>query len=156
MSSPVIIYTDGACIGNPGPGGWAAVLIHSEKQREMSGGEAHTTNNRMEMMAIIRALQALKGAHPVQVFTDSKYVSDGMQKWLAQWQRNNYRKSDGKPVKNADLWKDLDILVKKRQVSWHWVRGHNGDINNERADVLARQAAEDERDLAKKTEQRQA
>ena len=146
MPAPVIIHTDGACIGNPGPGGWAAVLSHDGKERELSGGEAHTTNNRMEMTAIIRALRALKGAHAAQVFTDSQYVALGMREWLPKWRLNRYRKSDGKPVKNADLWRDLDELAHQRHVEWRWLRGHDGDANNERADALARHAAEQERE----------
>lgn len=137
MSEPVIIYTDGACKGNPGPGGWGALLRHGPHERELFGGEADTTNNRMEMLAVIRALEALKGEREVILHTDSQYVCKGMAEWLPGWKRRGWLTADRKPVKNVDLWKQLDALVSQHQVQWRWVRGHNGDPGNERADALA-------------------
>lgn len=142
MSAPVIIYTDGACKGNPGPGGWAAILSCNGRQRELSGGEKNTTNNRMEMTAVIRALQELKKAGcAVQLYTDSEYVRRGFTEWLPNWQKTNFRKKDGKPVLNVDLWRQLQRAVSAHRVQWHWVRGHDGNPGNEQADTLAQQQA---------------
>ncbi len=136
----VVIYTDGACQGNPGKGGWGALLRHNDTIKEISGFEAHTTNNRMELMAAIKALEALKQPCLVDVYTDSQYVRKGITEWIHNWQRNNWRTANKKPVLNADLWQELLALNAKHTVNWHWVKGHNGDENNERVDALARQA----------------
>ncbi len=136
----VSIYTDGACHGNPGPGGWAAILVYGEHRRELSGYEAETTNNRMELRGAIEGLKALKRACSVDLYTDSKYLRDGMQTWLAGWKRNNWRTAGRKPVKNMDLWQELDALASEHQVRWHWVRGHAGHPENERCDELANDA----------------
>ncbi len=135
----VVIYTDGACSGNPGPGGWGALLIYGDREREICGGEADTTNNRMELTAAIRALQALTEPCNVELFTDSTYVRQGITVWLANWRRKNWRTAAGKPVKNQDLWQDLEAAASPHAVAWHWVKGHAGDAGNERADELARQ-----------------
>ncbi len=139
------IYTDGACKGNPGAGGWGALLVTGAHRREICGGEAHTTNNRMEMMAVIRALEALKRPARVRIHTDSQYVQKGISEWMAGWKKRNWRTADGKPVKNQDLWLQLDALGRLHEIEWHWVRGHAGHPGNERADALAnegvRQAA---------------
>ena len=134
----VEIYTDGACRGNPGPGGWAALLRMGDKERELSGGEPLTTNNRMELMAAIKGLEALKRPCRVQLFTDSNYVRDGITKWIHAWQRNGWRTADKKPVKNEDLWRRLDEARGRHDVDWRWVKGHAGHELNERADELAR------------------
>jgi len=139
--SIVEIFTDGACKGNPGPGGWGAILRTGSTEREISGGEALTTNNRMEMMAVIAALNALKRPCRVTVSTDSRYVMDGLTKWIHGWQRNGWRTADKKPVKNADLWQDLLSAAKPHQITWQWVKGHAGHPENERADTLASEAA---------------
>lgn len=131
------IYTDGACKGNPGAGGWGALLVAGTHRREICGGEAQTTNNRMEMMAVIRALEALKRPSRVQIHTDSQYVQKGISEWMAGWKKRNWRTADGKPVKNQDLWLQLDALSRLHQIEWHWVRGHAGHPENERADALA-------------------
>jgi len=136
----VTIYTDGACLGNPGPGGWAALLIGSAGQREITGFERETTNNRMELTAAIEALRALPEASEVELHTDSQYLRNGMSDWLPRWKRNGWRTSDRKPVKNADLWRALDELAATHRVRWHWVRGHDGHPENERCDVLANEA----------------
>ena len=136
----VEVFTDGACSGNPGPGGWGAVLRLRDKERELSGGEAQTTNNRMEMTAAIRALEALKRPCRVRLSTDSRYLMDGVEHWLARWKRNGWKTANKKPVKNVDLWEQLDRLVAKHEVRWLWVRGHDGHAENERADALARAA----------------
>jgi ribonuclease HI len=136
----VVIYTDGACSGNPGAGGWGAVLRCGDTEREISGGEAHSTNNRMEMMAAIEALNALKEPCKVDIYTDSQYVKNGITEWVKNWQRNGWKNAKKEPVKNADLWQALLAAVTPHDVSWHWVRGHNGDVGNERADTLARLA----------------
>lgn len=134
----VEIYTDGACRGNPGPGGWGAILrTGNGKEREISGGEAPTTNNRMELTAAIEALQALKRPCRVQLFTDSTYVRDGITKWIHGWRRNGWRTSDRKPVKNAELWQALVEAAAPHRIEWHWVKAHNGHPENERVDVLA-------------------
>ena len=132
-----MIYTDGACKGNPGPGGWGAWLRWGEHEKEMFGGEPLTTNNRMELTAVIEALAALKRSTPVAVYTDSEYVKNGITTWIKGWKSRGWRTADGKPVKNQELWQRLDALVSQHQVSWHWVRGHTGDPGNERADELA-------------------
>ncbi len=142
MSSDVVeIFTDGACSGNPGPGGWAAILRFRDEQKELTGGERETTNNRMEMMAAIAALEALKRPAQVEITTDSTYVKDGITRWIHGWKKNGWKTSAKKPVKNQDLWQRLDQALEPHQVEWHWVRGHEGHPENERADALARQAA---------------
>ena len=133
-----VIYTDGACSGNPGPGGWGAVLRYGGVVKELHGGERATTNNRMELLAAISALEALTRPVPVQLYTDSKYVLDGITKWLPGWQRNGWKTAAKKPVKNVDLWQRLVAAMAPHEISWHWVKGHNGDPGNERADELAR------------------
>ncbi len=140
--SRVEIFTDGACRGNPGPGGWAALLRMGDKERELSGGEPLTTNNRMELLAAIRALQALKRPCSVDLHTDSVYVRDGITKWVHGWQRNGWRTSDKKPVKNEELWRELLEAVGPHQVRWHWVKGHSGHVENDRVDALACAAAD--------------
>ncbi|MGZ5922998.1 MAG: ribonuclease HI [Rhizomicrobium sp.] len=134
------IFTDGACSGNPGPGGWAAILRIGEHEREMSGGEDQTTNNRMELMAVIRALKALKRPSSVRLHTDSRYVMDGASKWLKNWKANGWRTADRKPVKNEELWRALDKEMTEHKISWKWVAGHSGHSENDRADALARAA----------------
>ncbi|MGD0557650.1 MAG: ribonuclease HI [Streptosporangiaceae bacterium] len=134
-----VIYTDGACSGNPGPGGWGAVLRSGGHLKEIHGGEKSTTNNRMELMAAIQALEALNRPSEVQLYTDSKYVLDGITKWLPNWERRNWQTTGKKPVKNVDLWQRLVAAKERHEVAWHWVKGHNGDPGNERADELARQ-----------------
>lgn len=142
---PVQAFTDGACLGNPGPGGWAALLRYAGRERELSGGEPDTTNNRMELMAAIQALEALSRACTIDLYTDSRYVQQGIQGWLPRWRSNGWRTSAGKPVKNQDLWQRLSRACEPHQVRWHWVRGHAGHVENERVDDLARQAAEQQR-----------
>ena len=137
MTDAVVIYTDGACKGNPGPGGWGAWLRWGEHEKEMFGGEPLTTNNRMELTAVIEALSALKRSTAVAVYTDSEYVKNGITSWIKGWKNRGWRTADNKPVKNQELWQRLDALVAQHQVSWHWVRGHTGDPGNERADELA-------------------
>lgn len=136
------IYTDGACSGNPGPGGWGAILVYGEVEKELFGSEPDTTNNRMEMTAAIMALEALKGACRVDLYTDSTYVQKGITEWLPGWKARNWRTADKKPVKNADLWQRLEQAAAAHQVKWHWVRGHDGHEYNERADGLARQGVQ--------------
>ena len=135
------IWTDGSCLGNPGPGGWAFIATDGDKVVERSGGERDTTNNRMELMAVIRALSAIKN-HEIEIHTDSQYVKNGMQSWMKNWKKNNWRTADKKPVKNQELWQKLDELAPEFTIHWVWVRGHNGNPLNERADTLARTAAE--------------
>ena len=138
MASPVVeIYTDGACRGNPGPGGWGAILRYNSQEKELWGGEDATTNNRMELMAAIRALEALKRPSQVKLYTDSTYVMKGITAWIHDWKRKGWRTADKKPVKNEDLWRQLDQLAAKHDIQWHWVRGHAGHPENERADKLA-------------------
>jgi ribonuclease HI len=137
----VTIYTDGACSGNPGPGGWAALLIFGTKEREISGGEAETTNNRMELRAAIEALKQLKESCEVTIFTDSKYVLQGFTEWLPGWRAKGWKTADKKPVKNVDLWQALAEIAAQHKVQWQWVKGHSGDANNDRVDVLAVAAA---------------
>jgi ribonuclease HI len=141
VSAPsVTIHTDGACSGNPGPGGWGAILSFGDHEKELRGGEPHTTNNRMELMAAIAALEALKRACTVDLYTDSEYLKGGITGWINGWKRNGWRTADKKPVKNVDLWQRLDAALRRHQVNWHWVRGHAGHAMNERADRLAREA----------------
>ncbi len=137
MAERVEIFTDGACRGNPGPGGWGALLRFRGRERELYGGERETTNNRMELTAVIRALEALTRPSPVRVTTDSQYVKRGITEWIANWKRNGWKTAARKPVKNADLWCRLDELAALHDVRWHWVRGHAGHAENERADRLA-------------------
>lgn len=139
-SDAVEIFTDGACSGNPGPGGWGALLRYKGVERELAGGEAATTNNRMELMAAIAALEALKRPSRVRLSTDSTYVRDGITKWLPRWKANGWRTADRKPVKNQDLWERLDAALAEHRIEWLWVRGHAGDADNERVDELARNA----------------
>jgi ribonuclease HI len=134
----VTIYTDGACSGNPGPGGWGAVLIYNEHRKELKGGEAPTTNNRMELMAAISALEALKGNCTVDLHTDSNYLRGGITGWIKQWKRNGWKTAARKPVKNVDLWQRLEEACARHKINWHWVKGHSGHPENERADELAR------------------
>ncbi|MCL6678576.1 ribonuclease HI [Sphingomonas sp. RG327] len=133
----VEIFTDGACRGNPGPGGWAALLRTGDKEREIAGGEPLTTNNRMELKAAIEALNTLKRPCAVEIHTDSAYVRDGIMKWIHGWQRNGWRTADKKPVKNADLWQELLDAESRHRVKWHWVKGHSGHPENDRVDALA-------------------
>jgi ribonuclease HI len=137
MNEVVEIYADGACKGNPGVGGWGAMLVDGAGRREIFGGEAQTTNNRMELTAVIRALEALPGATRARVHTDSQYVQQGISNWIHGWKRKGWRTADGKPVKNQDLWRRLDETAQRHRVEWVWVRGHAGDPGNERADELA-------------------
>ena len=135
----VIVHTDGACSGNPGPGGWGVILDYNGTRKELSGGEAQTTNNRMELMGAISALEALKRPCEVEMHVDSQYVKDGITKWIHGWKKNGWKTADKKPVKNAELWQRLDDALKLHKVSWHWVKGHAGHDDNERADELARE-----------------
>jgi ribonuclease HI len=137
-SQVVVVHTDGACSGNPGPGGWGAILRYGGHEKELKGGESLTTNNRMELTAAIMALEALTRPATVELHTDSQYLRDGISKWIHGWKRNGWKTSEKKPVKNADLWQRLDLALERHQVSWHWVRGHAGHDDNERADELAR------------------
>jgi ribonuclease HI len=141
----VTIYTDGACKGNPGPGGWGAWLRSGEHERELWGGERQTTNNRMELQAVIEALNALRGPSLVQMHVDSEYVRNGITTWIHGWKRRGWRTADNKPVKNVDLWQRLEAATVPHRIEWHWVRGHSGDPGNERADVLANRGVEDAR-----------
>ena len=140
----VIIYTDGACKYNPGPGGWAAILVcnvnNEAKEKTITGTEKHTTNNRMELLAVIHALNSLKFSCIVDLYTDSQYVKNGITKWLENWRAKKWRTSSGSPVKNQDLWEMLDLATKKHNICWNWVKAHNGDLMNEKVDYLARQA----------------
>jgi ribonuclease HI len=136
----VEIYTDGACRGNPGPGGWAALLLSGEHEREISGAEAATTNNRMELTAVIRALEALKRPIEAAIYTDSQYVRKGVLEWMPNWKARGWKTADKKPVKNQDLWQELDLLVARHKLEWHWVKGHSGNVGNERVDALANRA----------------
>lgn len=141
MIEKVTIYTDGACLGNPGPGGWGALLLFTEEEKEISGYEPDTTNNRMELLAAIKALVSLKKPMDVVLVTDSQYVRMGMTTWLAQWQRRGWKKADNKPVKNADLWQALLKAASPHRIEWRWVKGHSGVPENERVDQLANTAA---------------
>ena len=140
----VVIYTDGACKGNPGPGGWGAVLSSGKSEKELFGGELDTTNNKMELLAVIEALSALKRPCEVALYLDSQYVRKGITEWIHGWKKKNWRTAGGDPVKNVDLWKRLDELVANagHQIEWHWVKGHAGDPGNERADALANKGVE--------------
>ena len=138
--SPVVIYTDGACKGNPGPGGWGALITCDGREKELFGGDQQTTNNRMELTAVIRALEALKRRCTVRLYTDSQYVQKGISQWIHDWKRRGWRTADKKPVKNEDLWRRLDELAGGHDIEWHWVRGHAGHPENERADALANRA----------------
>ena len=133
----ITIYTDGACKGNPGVGGWGAILRSGEHEKELFGGESHTTNNRMELTAVIRALESLKRPSEVDLFTDSQYVKNGIESWIHNWRRNGWKTSDKKDVKNADLWRELGELVARHDITWHWVKGHADNEGNLRADALA-------------------
>ncbi|MBZ0333592.1 ribonuclease HI [Marinobacter sp. JH2] len=137
MAGKVVMYTDGACKGNPGPGGWGVVLRYGGSEKKMHGGERDTTNNRMELMAAIQGLKALNRACDVELYTDSQYVRKGITEWMAGWKRNGWKTSAKKPVKNSDLWKELDAESGRHNVNWHWVKGHAGDPGNELADELA-------------------
>jgi len=140
LSHVVDIYTDGACRGNPGPGGWGALLSAAAHEKEISGAENATTNNRMELMAVIGALEALKRPSQVRLYTDSQYVRRGITEWLAQWKARDWKTADRKPVKNQDLWQQLEQAAARHRIEWHWVRGHSGVAGNERADALANAA----------------
>ena len=135
-------FTDGACLGNPGPGGWGVLLRFGAAEKELSGGEAATTNNRMELMAAISALESLKRPTRVRLSTDSRYVMDGITKWIHGWKKNGWKTADKKPVKNADLWVRLDAAVRTHRIDWQWVKGHSGHMENDRVDEIARLAAE--------------
>jgi ribonuclease HI len=137
LTAKIEIYTDGACRGNPGPGGWGALLVAGKHRKTMYGGERQTTNNRMELTAVIEALNALKGSRKVDLHTDSKYVKDGITSWLENWKRRGWKTADKKPVKNQDLWRALDEAVARHEIEWHWVKGHAGHPGNEEADALA-------------------
>jgi ribonuclease HI len=141
-AASVRIYTDGACKGNPGPGGWGALLRFDGREKELHGGEPGTTNNRMELTAVIRALEALKRPCEVDLYTDSQYVQKGISEWIASWKRRGWKTADRKPVKNVDLWMELDRLAGAHRIRWHWVRGHAGHAENERADALANRGIE--------------
>jgi ribonuclease HI len=134
----VVIHTDGACSGNPGPGGWGAILDYNGARKELNGGAADTTNNRMEITAAVEALKALKRPCTVEMHVDSQYVKDGITKWIHGWKKNGWKTADKKPVKNVELWQALDDAIKRHTISWHWVKGHDGHPDNERADELAR------------------
>jgi ribonuclease HI len=138
----VVIYTDGACKGNPGPGGWGALLRAGEHRKELFGGEPHTTNNRMELTAVIRALESLTRPSDVDLYTDSTYVKNGIETWIHEWKKNGWKTSDRKAVKNADLWRELEALADRHTIRWHWVRGHADDPGNLRADALANRGVE--------------
>lgn len=137
MTKIVEIYTDGACRGNPGPGGWGALLISADREKTLHGGEADTTNNRMELTAAIKALDGLKGPRNVILYTDSKYVMDGINEWMPNWKRRGWKTAAKKPVKNKDLWQALDAAVERHEIEWRWVKGHAGNPGNEKADELA-------------------
>lgn len=139
MSTKITVYTDGACKGNPGPGGWGVLLQHGEYEKEICGGEANTTNNRMELMAVIKALQAINRPCEIDWYLDSQYVRNGITEWLSGWKKKNWRSASGQPVKNQDLWQLLDqaLMVNTHKINWHWVKGHSGDPGNDRADALA-------------------
>jgi ribonuclease HI len=143
MTPKVVIFTDGACSGNPGPGGWGAVLFYGDKEKELCGGEADTTNNRMELMAAIQALETLKRPCKVELHTDSQYVKNGITEWMRGWKARGWKTADKKPVKNEDLWKRLDEARLRHEVDWRWVKGHNGHEHNERADGLARKGLQE-------------
>ena len=143
MTKKAIVYTDGACSGNPGPGGWGATIKIDRETFEIYGGEDNTTNNRMELIAAIKALEYLNESYEITLYTDSNYVKDGITKWIFNWKKNNWKTSSKKTVKNCDLWIQLDTIQEKRKVNWNWVKGHSGNIGNERADELARMGIEE-------------
>ena len=143
MTAPVTIYTDGACKGNPGPGGWGALLVWSDREKELFGGDPATTNNRMELTAVIQALSSLKRRCKVVIYTDSEYVRKGITEWITGWKRRGWKTADNKPVKNVELWQQLEAAAATHQVDWRWVKGHAGDPGNERADGLANRGAEE-------------
>jgi ribonuclease HI len=149
IAQHVVVHTDGACSGNPGPGGWGAILQWGDHQKELKGGEPHTTNNRMELTAAIMALESLKRPCAVDLHTDSEYLRQGITGWINNWKRNGWKTSDRKPVKNVDLWQRLDAALARHKVNWHWVRGHSGHDLNERADELARAAIAEIRTAAR-------
>ena len=146
----VEVYTDGSCLGNPGPGGYGAVIIYNQHRKELSQGYAHTTNNRMEMLACIKGLQALTQPCEISLTTDSQYVRQGITLWIHNWKKRGWKTAAKSPVKNVDLWKELDAAQEKHKVSWHWVKGHSGHTENERCDDLAREAAENDPQLKDK------
>jgi ribonuclease HI len=139
----VIIYTDGSCLGNPGKGGWGAILQFGAHTKEISGGALDTTNNRMEMQAAIEAFNALKEPCEIEIYTDSTYVMKGVTEWMRAWKNNGWKNAERKPVKNADLWAEMDVAITRHKINWHWVKGHNGHEMNEKVDKLARKAAEE-------------
>ena len=139
MSKKITIYTDGACKGNPGPGGWGVLMRYGEVEKTLFGGELETTNNRMEMMAVIEALNALNRSCQIELYTDSKYVLQGLNEWMPNWKARGWKTADKKPVKNVELWQMLDAAAQRHHINWHWVKGHAGDAGNERADALANQ-----------------
>lgn len=141
MLEKIQIYADGSCLGNPGPGGWAAVLLYKEHQKEVSGHEENTTNNKMELKAVIEALKVLKRPMTIEIFTDSQYVKNGIGEWIKKWKVNGWRTADRKPIKNVELWKELELVVAPHQITWTWVRGHSGNHFNEIVDELARKRA---------------
>ena len=135
----VVMYTDGACSGNPGPGGWGAVLMSGKHRKELFGGEPDTTNNRMEMMAVIRGAEAINNGSVIDIYTDSKYVMKGMMEWVEGWKKRGWKTASKQPVKNVDLWQQLEQALERHEVNWYWVKGHSGVAENDRADELARQ-----------------
>ena len=139
----VVIYTDGACKGNPGPGGWGALLQSGDAEKELFGGEPQTTNNRMELTAVIRALESLTRGCAVEIYTDSQYVKNGIQTWIHNWKRNGWKTADRKPVKNAELWRELETQAHRHRIAWHWVKGHADNPGNQRADELANRGVYD-------------
>lgn len=141
----IIIYTDGACSGNPGLGGWGAVLIHNNTEKEIYGHCQQTTNNQMEMMAAIQALKTLKESCTIELFTDSNYLKNGITSWIHNWKKKNWKTASGKPVKNLELWEELDNISKNHEITWRWVKGHNGNEGNEKADSLANKAIDEAR-----------
>jgi ribonuclease HI len=143
MAGKVVLYTDGACKGNPGPGGWGVVLRYGDANKMLHGGEANTTNNRMELMAAIQGLKALRRACDVELYTDSQYVRKGITEWMTGWKRNGWKTAAKKPVKNENLWRELDDEVARHKVNWHWVKGHSGNPDNELADELANRGVEE-------------